>query len=476
MLKVLISPAPGFKLPIIVLSLLGLLCGCSGSGTKDSKKSGDRDSSEVRTNEEKGSALIPGLSKPFKEFTVSGDDSTSVVYETGTEIKVPANAFLDKEGKVVKGAVQLFYREWHSPVEIMLSGIPMNYDSAGNGMSFETAGMCEIKATQNNKPLFVNPQNKISIAMVSTSADPKFNRYVLDTAQRKWKYEDKNFAVKQTIEDEFTTLPKAPEEPKVAKESSFQIEDVGGKQPELAEYKNVYFEPVNQQAVYNRSATSISVKGGRLAGTYKVTVKVEYMGKVLSEESFECYLAFKKGEDYDNALSIYKKKYGGLLKRRQARRELIAEKWNAYANALKAYNTAMQKFYWARMSPEQRIQNVFSINQFATFNCDHPVIFPKGAVVQADFMDRDGKKIDMTSAYLLEKGTPVLFQFYDLKMIHFNPASNNVLCGITSDRKLAYFSAADFKQVKVTGGLYHFRMNISSDLKSREDIESLLIN
>ena len=68
-----------------------------------------------------------GIDRPFKtsipfvteEFDV---DSSLVVHcPNGTHIEVPANAFVDVNGKMVKGKAEFKFREFHTADAILLS-------------------------------------------------------------------------------------------------------------------------------------------------------------------------------------------------------------------------------------------------------------------------------------------------------------------------------------------------------------------
>ncbi len=96
--------------------------------------------------------------------------------------RIPANAFLDAKGLPVKGEVKLFYKELNSAQAIMLSGIPM--DSKGGQL--ESAAMFEIRATQNDKPVFPNPNATIEILFPTTPIGTGFSFYNYDEEKGEW--------------------------------------------------------------------------------------------------------------------------------------------------------------------------------------------------------------------------------------------------------------------------------------------------
>ena len=123
---------------------------------------------------------------PYSEFIVSAENGDTIFYETGSIILFPPSSFIDKEGHLVKGNVKVKYREFASPIDFYLSGIPMSYDSLGKRFEFESAGMCEILAFKDSEPVFVNPQSKPEIHIGSRNPSKEQNLYFFDTTLQKW--------------------------------------------------------------------------------------------------------------------------------------------------------------------------------------------------------------------------------------------------------------------------------------------------
>lgn len=149
-------------------------------------------------------ASQPFINPPIKTLKPDYDKSSLNVnqggtfsYENGSTVIVPPAAFVNGQGNLVEGAVEIHYREFHDYVDFFVSGIPMDYDSAGTRYQLESAGMVEIFATQNGERLRMNPGKSIEVKLVhdiyATDDDPlDFNIYRLDTEQRNWVYEGKN--------------------------------------------------------------------------------------------------------------------------------------------------------------------------------------------------------------------------------------------------------------------------------------------
>jgi hypothetical protein len=167
---------------------------------------------------------IPGAETKFTAFELDAEKGGEFKYATGTTITVPANALTDQEGKPIKGKVTLQYREFHDALDVLLSGIPMEYDSAKVKKNFQTAGMYEINAHQNNKTLQIAKDQKIKIKMASWQPESDYNFYQLDTARKNWAYQSTS---KPEINLEKATLKYALEAKKPAALSDMLILNYG---------------------------------------------------------------------------------------------------------------------------------------------------------------------------------------------------------------------------------------------------------
>ena len=140
---------------------------------------------------------IKTLKPTYQTQRADANQGGTYVYENGSTVVVPPAAFVNGQGGLVEGPVEIKYREFHDYVDFFISGIPMNYDSMGTSYHLESAGMIEIYAEQNGERLAMNPGKEIAIKLVhdiyAAPGDPlDFNIYHLDTDQRNWVYKGKN--------------------------------------------------------------------------------------------------------------------------------------------------------------------------------------------------------------------------------------------------------------------------------------------
>ena len=123
---------------------------------------------------------IPHLVQPAIATRVNANIGQNINTNHHSLINIPPRAFVDKNGHVVTGDVDVLYKEYYTPLDIFLSGIPMKYDSGANEQ-LVSAGMIEITAMKNNEPLYVNKENKINVMLASLSGDPDYSIYYYDT-------------------------------------------------------------------------------------------------------------------------------------------------------------------------------------------------------------------------------------------------------------------------------------------------------
>ncbi|MBK6521644.1 MAG: hypothetical protein IPG08_04560 [Sphingobacteriaceae bacterium] len=135
------------------------------------------------------------INEPFEKikvnntsYKVDNSKGAEIKHPTGSKIKIPKSSFVNKAGEEIKGEVEILYREIHDQAEIIASGIPMRYDSAGKEFTFESAGMFEITGSQNGEPVFIKHDKPLTVEFNSTQTEDRFNQYLLDTVAKNWTY------------------------------------------------------------------------------------------------------------------------------------------------------------------------------------------------------------------------------------------------------------------------------------------------
>ncbi len=137
-------------------------------------------------------AIFPPMPEYVPEATTFSFDAAkgdSLKMPNGTQIQIPANAFIDSTGQIVTGEIKFTYREVHDPVDIFLAGVPMEYDSLDEKGYMQTAGMFEVRAYAGDQELRLADDKQISLKMASYEAGSDYNFYTFNEDSASWQYE-----------------------------------------------------------------------------------------------------------------------------------------------------------------------------------------------------------------------------------------------------------------------------------------------
>ncbi|MES2593277.1 MAG: hypothetical protein V4608_15445 [Bacteroidota bacterium] len=444
---------------------------------------------------------LKGVNIDYKEFSVEAGIKTALKYETGSLITIPDNAFLDINGRPIVGKVDIKYREFHNPADFFVSGIPMTYDSAGIQYHFESAGMLEMLAFQNDKPVFVNPAKKIIVEMASQQADDKYNIYQYDSLKGNWKYAYKDHAIitkKSNMKESSEQLAaKAPSTdfnasqenspvtstdllvPQKINRNSFQFDIAidSAEFPEMSVYKGVLFEVDKKEKDFSPMYAStiwndVSLDKGKQNGSYLMT-----LSKGEESHSFDAAPVFDE-KNYENALTLYKKLFS---KRKKNDKEKQRKSDSAYTvlnrerlDQIELVDRINQKAQ-ASMGTQNLVQRVFVISGFGIWNSDCPAVLPKGEQFAANYTDTAGNKLTFKTLFLVEKGRNAMFSIASYSRLYYDPSKKNILWAVTSDNKLAVFEEENFKKIKIENDKCTIKMNVlNKPVTKAYEVRSLL--
>jgi hypothetical protein len=122
---------------------------------------------------------------PASVFTVDNTTGGTFVHPSGTQLHIPAHAATYSDGKRVIGNYTVSYREYRDAAEIVFSGIPMNYHDQTGTYQFNSAGMYEIRGTQNGKELAL--QQDITVDFQCTKNEAGVHFYGMNDQTGDWK-------------------------------------------------------------------------------------------------------------------------------------------------------------------------------------------------------------------------------------------------------------------------------------------------
>lgn len=204
---------------------------------------------------------MKGLELACDTFEVDILHGDTVVCKGCTKLIFPAGCIQKTDGNAPE-KTRIAFREFHNQAEILTSGIPMVYDSAGAKNTFESAGMFELKNVNANE--HINPGSGIKVELCSNGETNGYNWYRLDEKTGNWTYlqpavttktgavtEVKKSSKIQTygptlmppVDNSVTTLTnKKSPVPRLRDPRAFTFTVEEPNVPELAIYKNIVFE------------------------------------------------------------------------------------------------------------------------------------------------------------------------------------------------------------------------------------------
>lgn len=475
-----------------------------------------------RTEEAKPCIAPPlaGLDIPYTVFKIVAEKGARLDFKTGSKISIPKNSFVDAEGKLVKGQVELHYREFHDAFDFFIAGIPMTYDSAGTRYQFESAGMMEIMGYKNGQPLVVASDKSIHVELASNYEGTQYNLYKLDTGADNWaclgkekvvktgntappaletttiksspeykKIETQKQEVQKEKEAKIASFYKAapvPKKPEQSKKDKYTFDlDVDPKEyPELAVYKGVLFEVGSENKGFNSSMYSTVwdeavVKDGPEKGkNYMLTLK-----KASRQYDLVVYPVFE-GKNFEAAMKEYQdklSKYNVAADKRRADEKQIEEEYQARLTKLKKQQEELdikwkekQDNQFRLMNAGEKVHRAFAINGFGVYNSDNPAAFPTGVSCTAKLNNVQDEKLMCYNVYLVDKAKNALYTYAKNPVVKFsfNPDSKNLLWTVENGI-LYWLKPEQFAAIKNDGDISNLKMNkVEQQFKNADEMKA----
>ena len=474
---------------------------------------------------------LKNIKPQFASRSIDANQGGVYEYDNGSKLTIPAAAFTNASGELVKGEVDIKFREMHDFVDFFLSGIPMTYDSAGTQYILESAGMVEIYAEQNGERLNMNDGKEIQVELVShinmprVNQSPKYNIYKLNVAQRNWEY--KNVDQIQVVREEDTPsnealaafeneynkaltaikekeenalleidrtqpLPIEPIRPQKANRNDPVVDfDVETTSPELKrlkeQYGNILWKISEQNTNLNTNAFNLEWPDAKIDQLndkdYELTlINGSNQLKVIVNPVLT-------GDDFDNAMSSYRASmatYEQQLSKREATLQpaklALTNQFNIEkAKAKQNYETKIAA--WQKQNEgdanqlvRRKIINRFVATSFGVWNCDRP-IHPNDFKVKGEFSNDKKVIFDNQTAYIVDKKRNTIVKLYakDGAEVNFDHASDNMLWMVTKDGQVAIFKPEEFKRINQKKDSHDFNLEVQDQaLKTEEDVRKML--
>lgn len=200
-----------------------------------------------------------GVESPLEAVTITpkkikfnANKAKVIELKDGSSLKIPKDAFVDKNGKLVEGEVELSYRQYNDAADIIASGIPMQYQTPNGTMQqLESAGMFELKGTANGKPIYIAPDKSIETNLASKQKGD-YDFYYLNPKAEKDSEQGYNW-------EKLTNKADKPNSKPIKGLDSFQLLLNTKLHPELELLKDIYWQLAVGDAEFNPKSSVNSI-------------------------------------------------------------------------------------------------------------------------------------------------------------------------------------------------------------------------
>jgi hypothetical protein len=427
---------------------------------------------------------LPLLDIPKQEITVNAGEGQVYTSSHQSVITIPSNAFLDKEGNIVNGKVDVSYREFYNHVDFFLSGIPMNYDS-GNGSQLESAGMFELTASKDNEPVFVNPQKRINVMLTSLNRASGYNLYYFDKQQNKWTYKGESkvtesslgsrgfvlgnvtkdtFQVKfNYIKPEYFVQLLATGSDELRKSSSsknpapnsftFHFATASNSVPGLNNLSSVSWVYSGDDAKEKYNQVIEEANSGKRGSYHQQTWKDATITEVKNESAYILTLSYnnktvsmkiKPELTSENAAEKFQYQISHFMLEQDAR----LEAFNKFSEDTTSYFANNPRYVEDALTLASRAMRQFELDGFGIWNCDRTTQIPQAVTVNATFVDEHDNPLNPVFVYLADKSINSVFTYTQdmLKSFKFNPSGQNLVWAVFPGNIVVVIKPKEFRE------------------------------
>jgi hypothetical protein len=116
-----------------------------------------------------------------QKFLIDNQKDTVLITKSESYFFIPKNSFVTQQGKGIMGDVEVTITEYRSPLDFIMSDIPMSFEQNGELVHFNSAGMFDISANTKNQSLELNKNKTIDVVYNTVKSVPDWDFFALDT-------------------------------------------------------------------------------------------------------------------------------------------------------------------------------------------------------------------------------------------------------------------------------------------------------
>jgi hypothetical protein len=433
---------------LLIFTCVGaIVCSCEKNKTNAITKSSSNMYSDWLSD-----SVLASIEEKTKTVTINPVKENMITSKQGIKFSIPANAFVTKDGSKPKGKVQVTISEYHNPADILVSKIPMQYQTKDDAIQMESAGMFSITARAKDEELQLASGKDIDVDVPSKNSDIDFNLYYFDPIKNTWV---------QTAD----SLPASQNETVAARKTKSSVQHT----TELESSGiNVEWSAVeaNKRVINGKIISLVKPDCSYKNSNFDFTVATDnypelnlykdliWMGSTNNEDN-KVAAAF----DNDQFTSASIKEREAPLNRYLIAFEFRHTKFNAYmkiaskSEACELNEEIYLSYYENRAVDEKKIETIavkakksksqanifrsFAINKLGLWNCDRLYVLPTKMIVTPKFRSiTTGESYESTTTYMIDKKINSVWTFDNA--ITLNPDSDNIVLFVNAKGKICY--------------------------------------
>lgn len=405
----------------ILITLFAFLFSCSSEKTEGTNEDENAKNSTKTAIviEENNEPAFENLNVQYAKHEYSANEENVFTAESGSEISIPKDAFVDENGKLVEGNVEIKYREILSPSEIILSGVDMKYEKDGKVYDFQTAGMFDIRAFSQGNEVFLQKDKEVSVNFAS-NIEGDYDFYYYNEEKQNWV--DTDYGKIEMTTDNKTDAPS----------TSFKM------------LKPVKLDPskdlvIDVKADYKKFPALIKYKG--MVWKYTGDKSMDEVKALLSKRWSGSEL-----KELDSKKNKYTLK---MITGRKAYELVVSPVFSGrnYKKALSAYQLEKKKHELTQQYTKS-VKRKVNVSQMGLHNYD--IIHSSDRmIVQSDFNVQKNEQLlpVQNMNFFLITGNNVVVRYNHVKKtsLYFSPSSKSKIVAVMPGNKVAVLSTTDFK-------------------------------
>ena len=429
----------------IFISLILISCDKKRNNTSVEKK-------DYSAEKERADSIIFSIIGKTKTILINPSKENNIISKKGIKFLIPANAFVTKSGMQPKGNIQITISEYHNPADILISRIPMQYQTKDGGIQMESAGMFSITASAKDEVLQITTGKDIFVQVPSKNTDINFNLYFFDSITIAWVQTTDSLLTSQNESDLATKTQASTQQQIIESESTIKVEwsaveankrIIDGKKITLVKpdcsYKNTNFNfTVATDNFPELNLYKETIWIGNSNNEEKLVVAAFENDELTSATIIEREIPLNK---YLMAFEFRHTKFNTYMKIASPSElcEVNEEIYFSYYDNRPVDKKKIEKISnkTNKLKKQDIVLRSFTINQLGLWNCDRLYILPKKMIIIPRFRSiTTGETYESTTTYMIDKKINSVWTF--TKTITLNPDSDNIILFVNEKGRICY--------------------------------------